>query len=137
MNYEKKIRTRLAMSVCFVILGAIMMAVLFNAGSDGFLSVFSVVLVVSGAARIRKYLLILKNKDLLIKMETKETDERNVMLVDKARSIAFFAYIILSCVGIMFFHATGRAQQANIISSMLCIMLVIYWLSYFVLRKKY
>ena len=95
MEFRKKLKTRLCISVVVGILGVILMLSGFwSENSDS--SSFGLCFVIICIARIRQYKRITKNEESLKQREILETDERNIMLWTKARSLAFSIYIILS-----------------------------------------
>ena len=97
MEFKKKLKIRLWVAISYIALGIAMATVAIVSKTENqFISSFGLALAVMGIARIRNYFLITKNEDTLRKREITETDERNVSIVNKARSAAFTVYILLA-----------------------------------------
>ena len=96
MDFKKKLKIRLFFAVGYIILG-LGMIVIFNVlnTDNNFLSSFGFALMVIGIAKVRNYFLITKNSETLKKQQIAETDERNISIANKAKSISFIIYIIL------------------------------------------
>ena len=79
-----------------------------------------------------------KNNDAYAKKITVENnDERNQFLATKARSTTFYYSILLEGLAIVIFYILKNSDVAQVISMVLCGQLIIYWISYTVLKSKY
>ena len=70
-------------------------------------------------------------------METAVTDERNQFIRMKAWSWAGYLFIMVSAIATIMFRILDHALFSQFCSYAVCLMLVLYWISYFVLKKKY
>ena len=104
---------------------------------DEFWSGMGSALVVVGAVRLLRYCRLKKNKSYQEKVETAVTDERNQFIRMKAWSWAGYLFIIVSALGTIIFKILGQDLLCQVASLAVCLMLVLYWISYFVLKKKY
>lgn len=138
MDFRAKMKTRQQLAVSYIVLGVLMVAgaALLKTGNS-FISSFGLVLAVMGLARLRQYRRIMKSDETLREQEIRETDERNVMLVNKARSLTFTLYVLFSGVAVIILSLLGRREFAQLISYSVCLLVVIYWVSYLILKKKY
>lgn len=64
-------------------------------------------------------------------------DERNKFIRLKAWSWAGYLYMMLAAVGSIVFKLMGREDLMFFCSGSVCLVVVLYWLSYVVLKKKY
>ena len=103
---------------------------------NSFISSFGLILAVMGVVRMRNYLIITKNEERIKKQEIMETDERNVSIVNKARSITFTAYVLLLGVAVIVLSLLNMREIAVWISYSIFLLIIIYWISYFIIRKK-
>ena len=94
-------------------------------------------LLVVGAARLLRYYRLKKNDAYREKMETAVTDERNQFIRMKAWSWAGYLFIMVTAVATIIFRILGQELLSQVASYSVCLMLVLYWISFFVLRKKY
>lgn len=136
MDFRKKLNVRLYTAICILCVGIIMVISSFF-GADDMVSSFGAMFVVIGVARIAQYRRITKDEDSLHRREVAETDERNVMLWTKARSLAFSVYVIACAVAVIVLFLLDMDLYAQIISYSLFAFIGIYWLCYFILSRKY
>ena len=137
MNFRKKLKTRLWVAIIYVALGIIMtVGGTVTKTDNSFISSFGLILAVMGVVRMRNYLIITKNEERIKKQEIMETDERNVSIVNKARSITFTAYVLLSGIAVIVLSLLNMREIAVWISYSIFLLIIIYWISYFIIRKK-
>ena len=137
MDFKKKLKIRLFVAISYLILG-IAMIVVFNIikTENNFFSSFGFALAVIGIARIRNYFLITKDEETIAKKQIAENDERNISIANKAKSFAFLAYILVVCTSITILYALNKTQLAFILSGTVCFLLLVYWISYWIISKK-
>ncbi len=137
MDFRKKLKTRLWVALIYVALGIIMtVGGTVTKTDNSFISSFGLILAVMGVVRMRNYLIITKNEERIKKQEIMETDERNVSIVNKARSITFTAYVLLLGVAVIVLSLLNMREIAVWISYSIFLLIIIYWISYFIIRKK-
>ena len=89
MEFKKKLKTRLYIAIIYISLGIMMITGTFAIKTDNdFISSFGFALVVMGIVRIRNYFMITKNEETIKKQQIAETDERNLSILNKAKSNA-------------------------------------------------
>ena len=71
------------------------------------------------------------------KMEIETTDERNKFIRNKAWAWAGYLFILISACSVIILKVMGQEVLSMAASGALCLMLVLYYVSYFILRKKY
>ena len=135
MDFKKKLKTRLNTAIIMISVGIIFTVSSIFADSE-MASTFGAVFLVMGIARVVQYKRLLNDPEEMRRREIVETDERNVMLWTKARSLAFMIYIIALGIAVIVLQLMEMSQAANIVS--LCMMgfIVIYWICYFIIVKK-
>ena len=104
---------------------------------DSFWSGMGSALVVIGACRLLRAHRLNKSEEYREKMETFETDERFHFLRAKAWSWAGYLFVIIAGVSVIAFKILGMDAASQAASYALCLLLVLYWGAYFVLKKKY
>ena len=104
---------------------------------DSFWSGMGSALVVIGACRLLRAHRLNKSEEYREKMETFETDERFHFLRAKAWSWAGYLFVIIAGVSVIAFKALGMDTASQAASAAVCLLLVLYWGAYFVLKKKY
>jgi len=73
----------------------------------------------------------------VIANNVENNDERNRFLAEKARSMTFYYSILIEAIGIIVLRILDYDEPSTIIGFAICIQLIIYWLSYLWLKKKY
>ena len=104
---------------------------------DEFWSGMGTALVVIGLCRLLRAHRLNKNDEYREKMETFETDERFHFLRAKAWSWAGYLFVIIGGVSVIAFKILGMDAASQAASAAVCLLLVLYWGAYFVLKKKY
>ena len=64
-------------------------------------------------------------------------DERNKFISLNAWAWSGYAFVILNALGTIAFRIAGNESLSQYCSYMVCIVLVLYWGCYLILRKKY
>ncbi|HDR5272238.1 hypothetical protein E8M24_33105 [Bacillus thuringiensis] len=71
------------------------------------------------------------------KLTVKHSDERNHYLANRARSHTFYYSILVEGVTIILFNIMDMSEIAQVIGMVLCGQIIIYWITYFLLKSKY
>ncbi len=137
MDFEKKMKTRLYVAVIYIALGVLMITgASVTKADNGFISSLGFAVVVMGAVRVRNYFMITANEETMRKQEIAETDERNIMIVNKARSATFSIYLLLSGTVTIILSLFEMHDAAKWIAYSVLVLVFIYWICYWVYRKK-
>ncbi len=137
MDFRKKLKIRLFVAIGYIILGLVMIFVftLFDFPNN-FLSSWGIALIVIGIAQIKKYFLITKNEESIKKRQIAESDERNISIANKAKSISFILYVVLASIAVIVLEFLNLTLFALLISGSVCLLVLIYWISYFIISKR-
>lgn len=90
-----------------------------------------------GILRLLRDYRLRKNETYREKMEIEINDERNHFLRGKAWAWAGYLFILICGIGVLAFRIAGEDLLSLACSYAVCLMLVLYWVSYLVLKKKY
>lgn len=136
MKFENKLKLRLYLAIGYIVLGVILI-ILFNlkGAENSYLSSMGLALIVVGIVRIRNHIIITKNEESIRKQKIAETDERNIAIANKAKSLSFMIYIFMACIAVIVLEILNKTQWVSVISGMVCLLLVIYWVTYLIVRK--
>lgn len=137
MDFKNKLKTRLYLAICYILSG-ITLTIVFNVmdNPNEYLSTFGLVLTVLGIARLVRYLRITKTEETVKKQQILETDERNVAIVNKAKTMTFNVFVIMLSITIIVLQFLNFAVYVQMLFYVLCAVLVIYWISYFITRAR-
>lgn len=78
-----------------------------------------------------------KNDSDYAKKLSMNNDERNQYLATKSRSNTFYYSILFEGVAITLLYILNIQEIAQVIGMILCGQLIIYWVTYFLLKSKY
>lgn len=138
MEFKKKLKTRLYIAVSYIVLGLILiLADALNHFDNDFSFSFGVALVVMGAVRLIRHKKITKDDTSIRKQEIAETDERFLMMSERAKSWAFSFSLLAGGLGVIVLSLLGKHSQAQPFAWYVCGMIFLYWICWNILRKKY
>ena len=123
--------------IALIAAGLVLLGLGFAEIVDEFWSGMGSALLVIGIIRLLRFYRLKKNDSYRERMETAVTDERNQFIRMKAWSWAGYLFIMVSAVATIIFRILGQDLLSQVAGYSVCLMLVLYWVSYFVLKKKY
>ena len=130
-------KDRRILSVVWVIIGLALIGLAFAGKVDEFWNGMGFALAIVGALQLLKWHRFNKNEAYREKMETEINDERNHFIRNKAWAWSGYLFIIICGLGTIVFKVIGNETLSMASASAVCLMLILYWMSYFVLKKKY
>ena len=138
MDFKKKMKQRLYLAVSYIAFGAALaLAALITKSENQFLSAFGIALAVMGVLRIFQYRKITKSTDALRKRELAETDERNRMIAERAKSWTFSFSLMAAGIAVIVLSVLGKHNLAQPISWVMCGIVLLYWIFYHIANRKY
>ena len=121
----------------YILLGVTLMALGVAEVIDEFWSGMGGGLLAVGLVRLIWMLRMHKDETYREKVETEAKDERNRFIRNKAWAWAGYLFILIAAVAVIVLKVVGQALLSMVASGALCLMLVLYWVSYLILRRKY
>mgnify|MGYP003302918955 CR=1 FL=1 len=138
MEFKKKLKQRLAIALSYILLGlALVIADILKGFDNYFFFSFGFALVIMGILRLFRYRRITKNDQSLRKQELIESDERIRMMAERARSWCFSLTVMLSGIAVLILSLMGEHTLAQPIAWFVCGMVLLYWICFAFLSKKY
>ena len=104
---------------------------------DEFWSGMGSALMVVGIVRLLRGYRLSRSEAYREKREVAETDERLHFIRNKAWAWAGYLFIIISAICTIVFKILGQDLLCMACSGAVCLMLVLFWVSFFILNKKY
>ena len=121
----------------YILLGVILWILGMAEMVDEFWSGMGSALVLVGILRLVRMYRFKNDEAYREKMEIETTDERNKFIRNKAWAWAGYLFILISACSVIILKVMGQEVLSMAASGALCLMLVLYYVSYFILRKKY
>lgn len=128
---------RIAAQILCAMLGGVLLVLGCFEVVDSFWSGMGAALMVVGALRLIRAYRFSKDASYREKVEIETGDERNRYLRGKAWAWAGYLFILITAVAVIALKVAGQELLSMAASSAMCLMLVLYWGAYFLLRKKY
>lgn len=128
---------RVIVNIIWVILGTILIALAFAGKVDVFWNGMGSGLLVVGALQLLRQYRFSKNEAYREKIEIEEKDERNQFIRNKTWAWTGYLFVIIAAILCIVFKIIGQEVLSFAASGAVCLILVLYWISYFILRKKY
>lgn len=132
-NYNQKA----VFSIIWVILGAMLMALSSTGWIDEFWSGMGGALLFIGILQLLRHIKYYRNKDYREKFDTEVSDERNHFISTKAWAWAGYAFVLIAALATIAFKLMGQETLMMASAMSVSLLIVFYWISYIVLKKKY
>ena len=123
--------------IAYIVLGAALLALGAADIIDAFWSGMGSALLVIGVVRLLRGYRLSKSETYREAREVAETDERFHFIRNKAWAWAGYLFIIICALGAIVLRLLGQELLSIASGGAVCLMLVLFWVSFVVLKKKY
>ena len=138
MEFKKKMQQRRIIGISYIMLGLVLtIADMLKGFENNYFISFGIALILMGILRLFQYRKITQDDKSMRKRELAESDERTRMIAERARSWAFSLSITGSGIVVIVLSLLGRHEEALPFAWYVCGMVVLYWISFVIIRKKY
>ena len=128
---------RLYVNILWLMIGSILIGLSFAGVVDDYWNGMGMGLAVVGAINLIRYYRLNKNDVYREKIELEASDERNHFIRNKAFAWAGYYFILIAAVGTIVFKIIGQELLSQAAAYAVCLMLILYWISYMILKRKY
>lgn len=132
-----KIEKRMYISIFWVVIGLVLIVCGIFDIVDSFWSGMGGALIAVGAIRLIQYFKYSRNPEYREKMEIERNDERNKFIGGRAWAWAGYIFVMINAVGTIAFKIAGNDLLSQYCAYSVCLVLVLYWIAFLFLRKKY
>lgn len=129
---------RLILSIFWVVLGLVLFVLSVAEILDPtYFSAMGAALAVVGTLQVIRHLRYRKDKEYKEKIDIEVTDERNRFL--RLQSWAWTGYIVvlIEAAGSIAAAVLGQETVRQVLSYSVCLIICVYWISWFILSRKY
>ena len=138
MKYKNRVKTRIYTMAAYIVIGAVMCALkLSGTVENNYLWTWGIALVVCGAVHLIRNVRIIRDPERMQAIEIVEKDERNIMLYEKARSLAFAVYIMAAGIAAIVMFLLNMEFAGQLLAYTVCGFLLIYLVCYAIIKRKY
>ena len=127
----------IAFRVLLLVAGIVLLALGVSEKLDAFWSGMGGALIAVSVMRLVQMIRYEKNENYRKNVDTARNDERNQFLKAKAWSWAGYGFIMIAAVSTFLLKFAGREDLMKLASGSVGLLLVLFWISYFFLQKKY
>ena len=132
-----KSNRRILAYVIYLILGVILWCLAFAEMVDTFWAGMGSALFLMGVLRLVQMYRFNKDENYREKFEIEIADERNRFLRNKAWAWAGYLFILISAFAVILLKVMGQELLSTAAGFAVCLMLVLYWGAFMVLKRKY
>ncbi len=104
---------------------------------DSFWSGMGTALIVVGAVFLVRQIRYHTNEDYRENVDVQTNDERNKYIAMTAWAWAGYTFVLITAVGTIVLKLLGHDVLMQMAAGSLCLIVVLYWISFMILRKKY
>ena len=124
-------------SVLYIVIGVVLVGLGFAGIVDEFWNGMGSALLVIGVIQLIRRHRLEKNEAYREKVEIETNDERNKFIRNKAWAWAGYLFVMIMAVASIVLRIFEQNLLSIATSGAVCLMLVLFWGSYFFLRRKY
>ena len=128
---------RLVINVVWVMIGLVLVGLAFWGKVDNFWNGMGSGLLVIGVINILRVYSLNKNEAYREKVEIEISDERNKFIRNKAWAWSGYLFVLIMAISSIVFRIIHMEQISIFASYSVCLMILLHWISYFVLKRKY
>lgn len=128
---------RMVFSLCWMVLGVGMIVAGFTNWGDSYMTGLGAALLATGGVQMSRWMRYRKDADYREKMDTQANDERNRFIATRAWAWAGYLFVMIVALMSVVLGVTGRDEMAFAASMSVCLLMVLYWLSWLLLNRKY
>ena len=132
---KKNIKT--IVSIIWLVLGVILIGLAVAGKVDSFWNGMGSALLIVGFVQLLRSYRIRQNDAYREKIELELQDERNHFLRNKAWAWSGYLFVLIAAVSSIVLRIVGEDVLSMVASGAVCLMLVLYWISYIILKRKY
>jgi len=124
-------------SILYLLIGAILLGLSFAGIVDEFWNGMGSALLVMGVIQLIRRYRLEKNEAYREKIEIETNDERNQFIRNKAWAWAGYLFVMIMAVACIILKIVGQDVLSMAASGAVCLVLVLFWGSYYILKRKY
>ena len=132
-----KIRKITILFIIYIIVGVTLLTLGLTGVVDQFWQGMGGGLLIIGILRLIQSLRYSKDENYRESYNTELNDERNRFIRNKAWAWAGYMFVIIAAIATLVLQTLGERLLSLAVSTAVGLILILYWISYFILKKKY
>ena len=130
-------KVKFSFNIVYVIVGCILIGFAVLEKLDSFWSGMGSALLVVGLINLLKIHRLNKNEEYREKLEIEMSDERLQFIRNKAWAWSGYLFVLISAVACIVFKVMNLDQLSLYASFSVCLVLVLFWVSHAIIKRKY
>lgn len=128
---------RLLIHIPFAVIGITLICLAAAGIVDSFWAGMGTALLLVSVLRFVRLYRYQKNEAYREQVDTEINDERNRFLRNKAWAWAGYLFVLIAAVCTIVFRVMGQELLWQVTGLSMCLIVTLYWICFFILRKKY
>ena len=128
---------RLVANITEIIIGIVLTAFGYAGMIDEYWSGMGTALIIVGALMLVRQIRYRTNETYKENVDVEVNDERNQYIRIKAWSWAGYFFVLISAIASIILKIIGQDQLSQFAGLSVCLIMVLYWLSHLILKRKY
>ena len=128
---------RFMASICWIVIGAALMGVSYAGLADEYWSGMGTALFAIGVIQVIRWIRYWTNSAYKAQVDVEAHDERNRFISGRAWAWAGYLYVLVGAAASVVLRIAGYNEVSMAAGMSVCILMVLYWISWMVLRRKY
>ena len=128
---------RILVSIIWLILGIVLSGLSIAGVIDAFWGGMGSAFLLVGILQMVRFIRLRKDPEYREKKEVEATDERNRFIRNKAWAWAGYLFVLIAAVASIGLKLAGQELLSKAAGLAVCLIVLLYWGSYLLLRKKY
>lgn len=123
--------------ISYLLVGAVLIGLSFAGLVDEFWNGMGSALLVVGAVRLLRMHRLRNNTVYRERVETESSDERNQFIRNKAWAWTGYIYVLSAAAATIVLKIMGQELLSQIAAYSVCFVMLVFWISYLILNRKY
>lgn len=132
-----KLNKRLVANIAEIVIGFALAGYGYAGIIDEYWSGMGTALIILGALMLVRQIRYRTNETYKENVDVEVNDERNQYIRIKAWSWAGYFFVLISAVASIILKIIGLDQFSQFAGASVCLIIVLYWISYWILKRKY
>lgn len=132
-----KINRRLIAALTWIVIGLVLTVCSFWDLVDSYWTGMGSALLIVGILQLVRVIRYKNDSSYREEVDTQNKDERNRYIAMKAWSWSGYLFVIIAAIASIAFKAFGYDEYSQIAGLSVCLIILLYWINYCILRKKY
>lgn len=132
-----KSNKRMILSIFWILIGTVLLGCSFAGLTDAYWSGMGGGLFAAGILQLARHIRYRTDREYRESVDVEANDERNRYISNKAWAWAGYCYVLIAAVSVIVLKISGYEELVPIASGSVCLIVVLYWISFLCLRRKY